>query len=108
MKDIFNADETGLYYSALPSCSMVVKSDPHRGLKIAKERITALIAASAIGEKLKPLVCGYGIILASCNIQRKQTCVDDIHIVEGVAGMPKFTEEKPEMQNLIVLIVHYW
>jgi hypothetical protein len=61
LKDIFNADETGLYYRALPNRSMVVKSDPRRGSKTAKERITALIAASATGEKLKPLVIGKSV-----------------------------------------------
>ena len=56
-----NADETGLYYSALPCRSMVVKFDPRRGLKTVKERITALIAASATGEKLKPLMIGKSV-----------------------------------------------
>jgi len=58
LKDIFNADETGLYYLALPTRYMVVKSDPLRGIKTAKQRITALLAASATGEKLTPLVIG--------------------------------------------------
>jgi hypothetical protein len=58
MKDIFNADETGLYFRALPCRSMVIKGDKRRGSKTSKERITALLAASATGEKLKPLVIG--------------------------------------------------
>ena len=57
-KDIFNADETGLYFRALPTRSMVVKGDPRKGTKSSKERITALLAASATGEKLKPYVIG--------------------------------------------------
>ena len=48
------------------------------------------------------MLCGNVIILASCNIQGKQTCMDDIFIVEAVAGTAKFTDEKPETQNLIV------
>jgi hypothetical protein len=58
LKDIFNADETGLYYRALPARSMVIKGDSRRGSKTSKERVTALLAASAAGEKLKPLVIG--------------------------------------------------
>ena len=56
--DIFNADETGLMFRALPNRTMAVKSDPARGIKSSKERITVLLACSATGEKLKPLVIG--------------------------------------------------
>jgi hypothetical protein len=58
-EDIFNADETGLFYRALPSRSMVVKGDPSKGVKQSKERITVLLACSATGEKLQPLVIGH-------------------------------------------------
>ncbi|XP_062511789.1 tigger transposable element-derived protein 6-like [Corticium candelabrum] len=58
LRDIFNADETGLFYRALPSRSMVVKGDEAKGSKTAKERITALLARSAVGENLTPLVIG--------------------------------------------------
>ena len=44
LSDIYNADETGLFYRALPSKSLVVKGDPCRGTKVAKERITVLLA----------------------------------------------------------------
>ena len=33
-KDIFNADETGLYFRALPTRSMVVKGNPCKGVKV--------------------------------------------------------------------------
>ena len=58
LRDIFNANETGLFYRALPSRSMVAKGDEAKGSKKAKERITALLACSAVGEKLTPLVIG--------------------------------------------------
>ena len=45
--DVFNADETGLYYRALPSRSMAVRSDPGKGIKTVKERVTVLLACSA-------------------------------------------------------------
>ena len=50
LADIYNADETGLYFRALPNQSMVVR----KGIKMSKERITVLLACSADGEKLKP------------------------------------------------------
>ena len=40
--DIYNADETGLYYRALPDHSMVVRDDPQKGIKTSKERVTAV------------------------------------------------------------------
>ena len=52
-KDIFNCDETGLFYRTLPTRSLVVK-----GGKQAKDRITVLLCASVSGEKLQPLVIG--------------------------------------------------
>ena len=58
LADIYNADETGLYFRALPSRSMVIKGDPRKGIKTSKDRITVLLACSAAGEKLTPLVIG--------------------------------------------------
>ena len=57
-KDIFNADETGLYYRALPNKSMTVKGKTNRGGKNSKERISVLLCCSATGEKLKPFIIG--------------------------------------------------
>ena len=59
--DIYNADETGLYYCALPERSMVVRGDPRKGIKTSKERVTVLLACSAAGEKLKPLLIGKSV-----------------------------------------------
>ena len=57
-EDIFNADETGLFYRTMPNKSMVLKGANTSNGKLAKERVTVLLAASAAGEKLKPLVIG--------------------------------------------------
>ena len=56
LQDIFNADETGLFYRALPTKSMSVKGEEAKGGKKSKERITVLLACSAEGEKLMPFV----------------------------------------------------
>ncbi len=58
LADIFNADETGLFYRTLPDRSMVLKGHSCHGGKRAKDRITVLLACSATGEKLRPLVIG--------------------------------------------------
>lgn len=57
-KDVFNADETGLFFRALPDRSLVQKGESCKGGKQAKERITLLFCASQTGEKLKPFVIG--------------------------------------------------
>ena len=59
MKDIFHADETGLFFRALPTRSLAIKGLEAKGGKKSKERITVLLACSAIGEKLTPLVIGH-------------------------------------------------
>ncbi|CAL1539922.1 unnamed protein product [Lymnaea stagnalis] len=56
--DIFNAVETVMYYRSLAKTSMVEKDDSKKGIKTTKERMTVLLACSAAGEKLKPLVIG--------------------------------------------------
>ena len=62
MKNIFNADETGLFcFRSMPSRSMVQKGDACRE-EGTDHWITVLLCASATGEKLKPLVIGSQII----------------------------------------------
>ena len=56
--NIFNADETGMFFRSIPNRSMVEKGDACKGGKKSKDRLTFLFCASAVGEKLKPLVIG--------------------------------------------------
>jgi len=56
--DVFNADETGLYFRALPEHTYVLQNDKAKGTKSCKERITILCCASMTGEKKKLLVVG--------------------------------------------------
>lgn len=57
-KDIFNADETALYYRQLPERTLEVRGSSAHGCKRSKERFTLLLCSSMSGEKLKPLVVG--------------------------------------------------
>ena len=57
-ENIFNCDETGLMFKALPNKSYVQKTKQSRGIKIKKDRLSVLLTASMTGEKLKPLVIG--------------------------------------------------
>ena len=55
---IWNADETGLYFRALPDGTITFKNDFAKGGKRSKERITAMLACSMVGEKKRILVIG--------------------------------------------------
>ena len=58
-RDIFNADETGLYWRAIPDGTLAFKHAETAGSKMPKERLTLLLACNMDGsEKLEPLVIG--------------------------------------------------
>ena len=58
-ENIFNCDETALFYRSPPSKSLVEKyKDMAKSGKYSKERVSVLLAASISGEKLMPLVIG--------------------------------------------------
>lgn len=58
-EDIFNLDETGLYWRLLPDKTLTFKNDPCSGGKRSKERITLLLGANMAGnEKLPALAIG--------------------------------------------------
>ena len=78
LKDIWNCDETGLFYKLLPNKTMTRKGQLCTGGKLSKERITVLLTANADGsEKLKPLVIGkYENPRCFKNIKKKSLPVD--------------------------------
>jgi hypothetical protein len=59
LDDIYNADETGLFFRLAPDQTLATKSDQAKGYKKDKERITILFCCNASGKnKIKPLVIG--------------------------------------------------
>jgi hypothetical protein len=58
LEDVWNLDETGLFWRGLPNRSLVEKSDAAKGSKLAKERVTVCLLCSCTGEKYIPLVIG--------------------------------------------------
>jgi len=57
--NVFNADETALFYKCLPDRTMTFKNEKCHGGKHSKERVTILLATNMSGtEKLKPLIIG--------------------------------------------------
>jgi len=58
-RDIFNADETALFYRAQPAKTMTYKFMDANKVKNCKERLTLMLTANMDGsEKLKPLIIG--------------------------------------------------
>jgi len=57
-KDVYNYDETGLFYRALPSRILAVKGDRCIGGKLSKERLMVLVCGNMEGEFEKLLVIG--------------------------------------------------
>jgi predicted DNA-binding protein YlxM (UPF0122 family) len=57
--DVYNADETGLFFKALPDRSLVLAKETCKGGKRSKERFTVLLCTNMTGtEKLRPLLIG--------------------------------------------------
>uniref|UniRef100_H3A202 HTH CENPB-type domain-containing protein n=1 Tax=Latimeria chalumnae TaxID=7897 RepID=H3A202_LATCH len=57
-EDIWNADESGIYFRALPDGTLTFKSDNKKGGKKSKERITALFICSMTGKKKDLFIIG--------------------------------------------------
>nr|XP_002736427.2 PREDICTED: tigger transposable element-derived protein 4-like [Saccoglossus kowalevskii] len=57
-RDIYNMDETGLFYRATMNKTLFVKGEQCRGGKKSKERLTVMLCANMVGDKEKPLVIG--------------------------------------------------
>lgn len=58
-RDVFNADETGLFFKCLPDNTLTFKNQKCHGGKHSKQRVTLMIAANMDGsEKLKLLLIG--------------------------------------------------
>lgn len=56
--DIFNLDETGLYYRIMPNKTMCLKTEKCVSGKKSKERLTVMLCVNMIGEFEKPLIIG--------------------------------------------------
>ena len=58
LHDIYNCDETFIFFKALPKKTLLVPKEQPAGDKQSKERLSILACANAIGEKAKLLVIG--------------------------------------------------
>ena len=57
--DIFNCDETSIFYKLMPDQSLVIDRKDWRGGKKSKDRYTVMLCSNMLGtKKLKPVVIG--------------------------------------------------
>ena len=59
-KDILNADETGVYFRAMPDSTYILKElkKQNKGFKTAKDRVTLLVCCNMAGERESILLIG--------------------------------------------------
>ena len=57
-RDIFNMDETGVFYRAFQDKILRLKGEDCRGGKKSKERLTVVLCINMVGEFQKSLVIG--------------------------------------------------
>ena len=57
-RDIYSADEFGLFYKALPTKSMHLKGEKCSGVKNSKIQLTGLATGNICGEKIPTFVIG--------------------------------------------------
>ena len=69
--DVFNADETGLFYKVMPNRTLQLKGEKSHGGKLSKERITVMPVVNMDGsEKLKLFVMGFSYVHETSNLHQ--------------------------------------
>ncbi len=71
LKDIYNLDETGLFYRSLPDRSLGMKGKDCVGGKKSKDRLTACLIVNALGDVITPTVIGEELYITLHNSCRK-------------------------------------
>lgn len=66
-KDIWNGDETGLFYDQLPGFTYVSDGSTPHGSKESKGRVTIMLAASMMAEKRRVFIIGHSHDLEKVN-----------------------------------------
>jgi hypothetical protein len=85
-QDIYNADETGLYYRTLPDSTLTQKTEQLCGGKKAKDRITVMVTYNMTGTDRRCLLvigksrnprCFRGVKKLTSHLPQQQECLDE-------------------------------
>ena len=91
--DIWNQDETGCFYRALPEKSLAEKKKQCHGGKKAKQRLTISFFVNAAGEKEVPVVIGKAA---------KPRCFKGLNDTTKPLGIPYYSNPKSWMTSEIM------
>ena len=88
--EIYNADEFGLFYQALPRKTLHIKDEKSTGDKHRKIRLTGLAAANVNGDKLPMFVIGKSnnpwsfkhVKIFPCRCRAQEKCWMDSQLFE--------------------------
>lgn len=111
-EDIFNGDETGLFYKLTPDKTLRFKGETCEGGKLSKERITVFVVANLLGtEKRKLLVIGkpskprcfknIGRLPVNYKFNRRAWMTSEIFTTE----LREWNEQLRRMKRKILLLV---
>lgn len=89
LRDVYNMDETGLFFKSLPNKTLSEKGKECKGGKGSKLRITLALFCSATGEKEDPIVIGKSA---------KPRCFSDLKQTDKINGVHYFHDKKSWMQ----------
>ena len=92
-EDIWNTDETGCFYRALPEKTLSDKKKECRGGKKAKERLTVAFFVSATGEKIPAIVIGKA---------KTPRCFKGLRDKRNPHGLPYYSNKKAWMNTEIM------
>ena len=97
-EDVWNIDETGCFFRALPEKTLAEKHSECKGGKKAKERVTIAFIANAAGGKETPIVIGRAT---------KPCCFKGIRNIKKPLGVSYFAQSKAWMtadimQNILL------
>ena len=92
-EDIWNEDETGTFWKALPTTSLAEKGKRCQGGKNAKQRITAAFFVNAAGAKESPILIGKS---------QKPRCFSKLQDISRPCGAQYFNNDKAWMRTEIM------
>ena len=98
LKDIYNGEESGLFYECLPNKTYQLKSEKCSGGKLSKIRITGLAVANSVGDRLPMFVirkpkkprCFKNVKFLPCSYRNQQkSWIDGVLFEEWIREMDK-------------------
>ena len=96
--DIYNMDETGLYFRSLPDKSLNICGEDCKGGKKSKDRITVSLCVNMEGDFEKPLVIGRAAV-PRCTKNVKELPVTWKHNKKSWMNSHIFTEWVTEFNH---------